>query len=199
MKVALYGRISTTKQEVENQLIKLRDFCKKEGWEIYKEYIDTGISGSQDIKPKYEELLIDAYKKEFDLVFFWSLDRLSREGTLPTLIKLNHLNSIGINWKSYTEPYIDSSGMFKDVVISLLSTLAKQEKIRISERTKSAYDRKRKIAKEKGHKLNWGRKEKRIDKALIIKLRFEEGLSLRKIAEIVGCSYGTVNNLLKNI
>jgi DNA invertase Pin-like site-specific DNA recombinase len=49
-------------------------------------------------------------------------------------ITLQMLEDYGVVYKSYTEQYIDSSGIFKDVIIALLSTLAKQERMRISER-----------------------------------------------------------------
>ena len=46
--------------------------------------------------------------RAFDLVLFWSLDRFSREGVLGTLQYLQRLTSYGVDWKSYTEQYIDS-------------------------------------------------------------------------------------------
>jgi DNA invertase Pin-like site-specific DNA recombinase len=69
-----------------------------------------------------------------DVLLFWALDRLTREGTLATLQYLERLTSYQVGYKSFTEPYLDSCGTFKDVVISLLATMAKQERIRMSER-----------------------------------------------------------------
>src|ERR1035438_5029754 len=63
------------------------------------------------------------------------LDRFSREGVLPTLKHLELLTSYGVAWKSYTEQYFDSCGIFRDAVISIAATLAKQERLKISERT----------------------------------------------------------------
>ena len=45
-KVAIYCRVSTLDQTVDNQLIELRDHCSKMGWEITKEYSDEGLSGT---------------------------------------------------------------------------------------------------------------------------------------------------------
>jgi len=74
----------------------------------------------------------------FDLVLFWSLDRFSREGVLPKLRQLELLTSYGVAWKSYTEQYLDSCGISRGVVISIAATLAKQERLKISELTIAA-------------------------------------------------------------
>jgi DNA invertase Pin-like site-specific DNA recombinase len=78
-----------------------------------------------------------ASMRQFDLVLFWSLDRLSREGVLETL------SSYGVGWKSFTEQYLDSCGVFRDAVLSILATIAKQERIRLSERTMAGLEKAR--------------------------------------------------------
>ena len=88
----------------------------------------------------------DAAQRQFDVLLFWSLDRLSREGVLATLLYLQRLNSLGINWRSHTEQYLDSCGVFREAVLAILAAIAKQERIRISERTRAGLDR----AREKG-------------------------------------------------
>ena len=70
-------------------------------------------------------------------MLFWSLDRFSREGALPTLQQLNLLESYGVGYKSYTGQYLDSTGIFKEAVISILAIVAKQERVRLSERTRA--------------------------------------------------------------
>lgn len=138
MKIALYIRVSTTKQEADNQLIQLREFANKNSWEIYKCYIDI-ISGKENSRPNFDLLFQDAHKKLFDLVLFWDLSRFSRSGTLFTLQKLQELKNTGVDWCSYQEPYIRSIGQFSDVIISLLSTIAKIEREKISLRTKAGF------------------------------------------------------------
>ena len=86
-------------------------------------------------------LFEDARKGLFDGVVFWSLDRFSREGVLPTLQRLEQLSSYGVDWISYSEQYLDSTGPFKDAVVSIMATLAKQERVRLSERTKAGLER----------------------------------------------------------
>lgn len=136
MKVAIYCRVSTDKQEVINQLLQLGTYCSKNGYDIYKEYTDV-ISGKENNRPAFDEMFRDAHLRLFDAVLFWDLSRFSRSGTLFTLQKLKELENIGINWISYREPYFSTIGDFKDVVLSIMATLAKIEREKISERTKA--------------------------------------------------------------
>ncbi len=140
MKVAIYVRVSTDKQESENQLIELREYCKNSDYEIIKEYIDI-ISGKEDSRPSWDQLFLDAHRKKFEIVVFWDLSRFSRSGTLYTLQKLRELENLGIGYISYREPYLNTVGQFKDIVISILSTIAKIEREQISERTKAGLRR----------------------------------------------------------
>jgi DNA invertase Pin-like site-specific DNA recombinase len=87
----------------------------------------------------------------FDCLLFWSLDRLTREGTFATLQYLRRLSDLGIKFKSYTEQYIDSLGIFSDAIIGILGAIAAQERVRISDRTKAGLERVRKRGKRLGH------------------------------------------------
>lgn len=135
MKVGLYARVSTkTKgQDTENQLIQLREFCAKMDYTIFKEYVDHE-SGGNGNRENFQQLFIDAKKKKYELLLFWSLDRFSREGVRKTIFYLQELEDNGVTFKSYTEQYLDGTGLFKDAIISILASLANQEKIRLSER-----------------------------------------------------------------
>jgi len=88
-----------------------------------------------------------AHRKLFDIVLFWDISRFSRSGTLYTLQKLKELENLGIEWESYQEPYFKSVGQFKDVVISILSTIAKIEREKISERTKAGLYKAKNVGK----------------------------------------------------
>lgn len=140
--------MSTTKQELDNQSLQLREYCKKQGWVIVKEYSEI-VSGTKDSRPAFNDLFLDAHKRRFDLVLFWDLSRFSRSGTLYTLQKLRELEGLGVGWHSFQEPYISTMGQFREVVLSLLATIAKLERDKISERTKAGLER----AKQTGVKL----------------------------------------------
>lgn len=199
MRIALYGRVSTKDkgQDVENQFIQLREFCQRQpSWEIVSEYYDKK-TGTTDRRPKFQEMLTAASQKRFDLVLFWSLDRFSREGTLATLKHLERLDSHGVAWRSYTEPYLDSLGMFKDVILALLATLAKQETVRRSERQLAAYGKLRAA----GKMDHIGRKRKIFDREKVRKLH-AEGKSLAEIRDTlagqkVKVSRATIHRVLK--
>ena len=186
MRVALYARVSKDdgKQDTNNQLCELRDFCKRSSFEIVHEYVDKA-SGKTAERPEFRRMFADASKKRFELVLFWALDRFTREGVLETLNHLQRLSASGVNWRSYQEAYFDSCGPFKDVVVSLMATLAKQERLRISERTKAGLQR----ARRSGKVL--GRPRIDVDAEALRKLK-QDGKSLRQIAALTDLSLSTV-------
>jgi DNA invertase Pin-like site-specific DNA recombinase len=143
MRVTIYARVSTNDkgQDLENQLHQLRGFAEKHGT-IYKVYTEE-VSGGKADRAQFKLLLLEAYQKKFDLVVFWRLDRFSREGTLATLKYLKELSDHGVNYKSFMEPYLDTLGPFADVIVSMLSTIAAQDLIKISENTKDALAKKK--------------------------------------------------------
>ena len=147
-RVAIYARVSTDKQDNENQLLQLREFAAKQGWQIVREYVDSE-TGSKSDRAEFKRMFEDASRGKFDLLLFWALDRLSREGVLETLQHLNRLTSYGVAWRSFTEQFFDSCGPFWEAVIAIMATLAKQERIKRSERTKAGLAR----AKAAGRRL----------------------------------------------
>ncbi len=191
MKTAIYVRCSTkTKgQDVENQLIQLRTFCKRSNYEITKVYEDYE-SGNDLNRKGFNEMLNDARKRKFELLVFWSLDRFSRSGTRQTIHYLQQLESYNVVYKSFTEQYIDSAGIFSDVIISILSTLAKQEKVRLSERVKAGLDKARTKGRVGGRpKLNQDVIEK-------IKEMKSQGYSNRHIGRELKIGNSTVGQYL---
>jgi DNA invertase Pin-like site-specific DNA recombinase len=177
--VAIYARVSTRdRQETENQLRELRAYSQKQGWRVVGEYVDRESGGKAD-RPQFRRLFDDAHRRKFDMVLFWALDRFSREGVLRTLTYLNDLELSGVEFKSYAERYIDSSGLFKEAILAILATLAKQERIRLSERVKAGLDR----ARSEGRRLGRPRLPERVI-AEIQKLH-RQGISKREIARRV--------------
>jgi len=142
MDVAIYSRISTDKQDNQNQLDQLRGFAASQGWRIKREYVDIA-TGKHGEREQFKSLFKAASRREFELVLFWSLDRFSREGVLETLTYLQNLTQYGVGYRSFTEQYLDSCGMFRDAVISILAVIAKQERVRLSERTIAGLQRAR--------------------------------------------------------
>ncbi len=191
-KVALYARVSTKdgRQETENQLIALREYSAKQGWEIAGEYVDHETGGTSK-RVHFQQLFADARARKFDLVLFWSLDRLSREGVSATLNHLERLTASGVNWRSYTEEYLDSTGLFRDAVIAILAVIAKQERVRRSERALAAVARLRR----QGRTGHLGRPRLVVDRDKARRLH-REGWSVRRIAGEIGVSFMTVQRIV---
>ena len=187
-KYVAYHRVSTDRQETENQALQLREFAAKQGWQVSREYVDYESGGKAD-RAQFQQMFTDASRRKFDLLLFWALDRLSREGALKTLQHLDRLESYGVAYRSFTEPYFDSCGIFKEAVVSIVATLAKQERIRRSERTKAGLARVRAAGKRLGppRRLNG-------HTAAIASLR-GQGLSGREIARRLSISEGSVRRL----
>jgi len=78
-RVAIYARVSTDKQDTENQAVQLREFARRQGWQVVREYVDYE-SGAKADRAEFRQMFEDASRRKFDLLLFWALDRLSREG-----------------------------------------------------------------------------------------------------------------------
>ena len=79
-RAALYVRVSTDAQTLENQIRELRHVAKRRGWELVDVYSDAGISGakSRNGRPGLDSLLKDASRRKFDIVMAWAIDRRVR-------------------------------------------------------------------------------------------------------------------------
>ena len=190
MRVAIYARVSTKDkgQDPENQLHQLREFAEKHGT-IHRVFIDKE-SGSRSERGEFKALLLEAYQKKFDLVVFWRLDRFSREGALATLKYLKELRDHGVNYKSFTEPYLDSIGPFGDVIVSMLATIAAQDLIKIRENTKAA------LAKKKAAGVKLGPPEKSREIVDQVRELKATGISNGAIARAMKISPSTVAKYL---
>ena len=185
LNVGIYARVSTDKQDTGNQLEQLREFAARQGWAIAVEYVDTVTGSGGKARPQFEAMMLAASQRQFDLLLFWKLDRLSREGVRKTPVHLTRLDSYGVAWRSFMEPFFDSCGIMRDVVISIMATLAEQERIAISERTKAGLQR----AKRAGRKF--GRRAVEVDISKVERHR-ADGLGLRAIATKLGICVNTL-------
>jgi DNA invertase Pin-like site-specific DNA recombinase len=196
MKVALYCRVSLEdgKQTVENQRQQLAEFCERMSWQIVAEFHDAKSGKSLD-RPGLKKMLSAASKREFDVLVFWSLDRLSRSGVVDVLNLLQQLSGWGVAYRSLQESYLDSLGPFSDVVVSLLASIAKLEREKIRERTLAGLARARKQGR------IGGRPKAEDDAGLVqtVQRLRAAGKSVRQIAVDTGVSTNTVLKLLRVI
>lgn len=191
MRCVIYSRVSTEEQTTDNQLRQLREYADRQGWNIIEEIQDVASGGkSAEERQGLKKVFTMARQRKFDVLLFWSLDRFSREGSRKTLEYLTKLDDYRVKWHSYTEEYISSLGIFADAIISLMACLAKQERIRISERTKAGLAR----VKAKGKIL--GRPTDVIADTEQIRELQRSGHSLSEISRITGVSKTRVHRLL---
>src|SRR5260370_26163361 len=150
IRTAYYLRVSTEAQELENQRAEVTTFLERRGWKLVHAFEDVMSGGKREKdRPGFAAMFKAAHQRKFDILVFWALDRLTREGTRATLNYLQRLESKGVGYVSYQEQWLDSTGPFKDVKVSMFSTLGKQERTKISERTIAGL----KVARGKGKRL----------------------------------------------
>src|SRR5260370_4706700 len=98
-RVAIYLRVSTSKQDTDNQRRELEAVAKRSGWEVVKVYQDAGISGAKgrDKRPGLDDMMKAVNAKEFDMVASWSVDRLGRSLTdLLSILQALHDKGVGL-------------------------------------------------------------------------------------------------------
>src|SRR6201987_1003782 len=192
VRAAYYLRISTEEQELDNQRAEIAPFIDRRGWKLEYSFEDV-VSGGKPEKdrPGFAAMLKAAHQRKFDILVFWALDRLTREGTRATLNYLQRLESKGVGYVSYQEQWLDPTGPFKDVMISMFATLAKQERARISERTIAGL----KVARAKGRILG---RPPLPEETVRTVLSPNQGarIGARKIAKSTGFPLGTVSAIL---
>ena len=136
MKVAIYSRVSTHDQDEQLQVPRLRDFCNRLGYEIYKEYSDVA-SGKNANRPGWKALQSDARRGEFEAIIVVKLDRIMR--SLAQLLDvLQDFEKRRISIITLDQGTIDMSSANSRLQISIIAMVAQWEREIISERTKEA-------------------------------------------------------------
>lgn len=188
---AIYARVSTKDkgQDVENQLAQQRRYARSQRWEI-REFIDHE-TGKHSDRAAFQQLFEAASRREVNLVLVWSLDRFTREGVAETFLHIKKLLDYGVQFESLTEPHFRTTGPAGELMIAIAAWIAKQERTRISERTKAGLA----IARAKGKKL--GRPWKVFSREKAIAMR-KDGVSWRKIARELGVGESTIRHVLKS-
>lgn len=197
LRVALYLRISTKdgRQDSDNQRLQLQALCERSGYQIVETYIDneSGRKGKRE-REAFSRLFTDAAQRQFDLVLFWSLDRFSREGIRKTIHYLQQLDGFGVRFKSFTEPYLDTGNeLVATIVLAVLSYIAQQEAIKISERTKAGLAR----TVKQGTKL--GRPPKYDQYKETLQQLKTEGASIRQMHAATKLSTSTIQDYLRRL
>jgi DNA invertase Pin-like site-specific DNA recombinase len=190
-RAALYVRVSTDAQTVENQIRELRQVAKRRGWDVVEVYSDAGISGAKgrNGRPGLDTMLKDASRRKFDIVMAWAIDRLGR--SLSDLLDtIRHLEACGVDL------YLDQQGIHTStpmgkLVFQLTGAFAEFERTMIRQRIKAGLKR----AVAQGVKLG----RPKIDGATERKARRQlaKGVGILKVAKSLGIGTGTVQRIAK--
>jgi len=162
------------------------------GWEIVKEYVDEGLSGtlSRDKRSSLNAMINDGYRKKFDTVVCWDISRIGR--SMKELIMfLSDMKDRGIGICSVRQGF-DTSTSMGEIMFQFVGILSSWEREMIRERTLAGLER----AKREGKTLGRRKVTDNVMTAKIVELRTAKK-SIRAIASEVGVSVGTVSKTLK--
>lgn len=188
-RVGIYARVSTKDkgQDTENQMLQLRRYAKVRDWQAV-EFIDHE-SGKHSDRDAFKALFEAALKREIDIVLVWSLDRFTREGVWETFDHIRKLTSYGVQFESLTEAHFRTTGPAGELMLAIAAWIAKQERLRISERTKAGMERARAAGKHCGRPLRV------FNRARAKKLR-AEGMSWRCLSRTLKLPISTLRTAI---
>jgi DNA invertase Pin-like site-specific DNA recombinase len=190
-RAVLYLRVSTVDQTTANQERELREVAARAGWEIVKVYKDHGISGAKgrDKRPAYNAMLRDAFRRQFDVVMAWSVDRLGR--SLQELVTfLGELHALHVDLHLHQQG-IDTTTPAGMALFQMMGVFAEFERSMIQERVRAGLARARSEGKRLGRPAIPQEKEDAIRAALSQPGR----PGVRKIAKQFGVDPSTVQRI----
>jgi DNA invertase Pin-like site-specific DNA recombinase len=192
-RAAIYLRVSTDRQTIENQRIALTEAAGRRGWTIVAEYSDKSISGTKDRteRPELDAMLKDARAKKFDVVMIWALDRLGRTMKI-VLATAGELHAA--QCELYAErQQIDTTSASGRFTFHIFAAIAELERDTIVERINAGLKR----AKAAGVKL--GRPGADPDKLAKAERMLRRGEGIGRTAKLIGLGVGTVHKLAREI
>ena len=192
-RAALYLRVSTDGQTTDNQRRVLEDVAVGRGWELVKSYADNGISGAKgrDKRPGFDAMLKDAARRRFDVLMFWSIDRLGRS-TAAVTAALEELDTAGVAIFADKEG-MDTSTPHGRAMLQMAAVFAELERHMIRERIVAGLQR----ATAQGRKL--GRPTVRTETEAAIRERLEAGDGMLKVAKTLGVGVSTVQRVRREM
>lgn len=190
-RAALYVRVSTDDQTVENQLLVLTEVARRSGWEIVQTFSDESVSGAKgrDKRPGYNALLNAVARREVQIVAAWSVDRLGR--SLPDLVSfLSDIQAQGCDLYLHQQA-IDTSTPSGRMLFQMLGVFAEFERAILVSRVKAAHDRCRRNG------VRIGRPPMPVIRQEKVRRALKDGQSIRAVAAATGVSTATVQRVKK--
>lgn len=188
-RVAIYARVSTDTQTVENQLRELNEVAARLGWNVVQVFRDDGISGAKgrDQRPGYDALLKAVTKGQVDLVAAWAVDRLGRS-LRDLVLFMDELQHRHVDLYLHQQG-LDTSTPAGRAMYGMLSVFSDYERSMLRSRVISGVNR----ARESGKRL--GRPP--TDPKLVEKVKrlLQQGTGIRPTATKLKVSTGLVQRV----
>src|SRR5262252_8053714 len=192
-RAAIYVRVSTDKQTIDNQVAALHQIAERRGWEVVEQYHDAGISGSKgrDGRPGLDRMLKDASKRRFDVVMAWAIDRLGRS-LIDLLGTIQTLEACGVDLY-LDQQAIDTTNPAGRLMFQITGAFAEFERSMIRQRVRAGLKR----AVESGKQLGRPKIDPAIEKRIKAQLRAKRGMLA--IARELKVGTGTVQRIKREM
>ncbi len=204
-KVVIFARVSTDRQEYQRQLVELREYCAKAGWQVIKEFASK-ISGAKrnDERPEIEALIDFVRRNNIRRVVCLEISRLGRN-TLEALKVIQTLtdNGVSLHIKNYNLDTLTPKGQVNPVaslICTILLEIAQMERLTIKERMASGRTLYIKRCREQGIKM--GRPSTYRKSEAVYREQYgrelsllKKGISLRNVSSITGTSVNTLRKI----
>jgi DNA invertase Pin-like site-specific DNA recombinase len=188
-RAALYLRVSTDGQTVDNQRLALEAVCEQRGWQLVQTYSDNGVSGAKgrSQRPGLDTLLKDASRGRFDVVLAWALDRLGRS-LVDLLDTLNEVEAAGAALVLHQQA-IDTTTAAGRMFFQVTGAFAEFERAMIRSRVGAGLER----ARARGVRLGRPKTGGKVEAA--IRARLAAGEGIKQVAKTIGIGNGTVSRI----
>lgn len=192
-RAAIYLRVSTTGQTVENQRRELEQIAEHRGWTVAGIYEDAGISGAKgrDQRPGFDQMLKDASRRKFDVVMAWAIDRMGRS-LRDLLDTIEHLEATGVDLY-LDQQNIDTTTPAGKLLFQVTGAFAEFERSMIRQRVNAGLAR----AKAQGKRLGRPRVDHRIEAR--VRAELTKGTGVIKTAKALGIGVGTVQRIKREM
>ena len=192
-RAAIYVRVSTDKQTVENQVRELRQIAERRGWQVVEEYNDAGISGAKgrDSRPGLDQMLKDAGRRRFDVVMAWAIDRLGRS-LIDLLDTIQTLEACGVDMY-LDQQAIDTTTPAGRLMFQVTGAFAEFERQMIRQRVRAGLKR----AVARGTRL--GRPQVGYEAERKAQRELRKGTGILRVAKMLHLGTGTVHRIKREM
>jgi DNA invertase Pin-like site-specific DNA recombinase len=189
-RIALYLRVSTSEQTIENQRRELEAVAARHGWNVVAVFKDEGISGTKgrDKRPGFDRLCQGIGRRDFDQVAVWAVDRIGR--SLQDLVAfLAELKAKGVDLYLHDKG-LDTSTPGGKALFQMMGVFAEYESAMIKERVRAGLARAKAEGKRLGRPSAMTPAKERQARRLLAKK-----VGVLKVAKKLGLGTGTVQNI----